>query len=256
MQLRLRVTRKNRLLLSASLMCEARMGAKDPAIAVAVVVLLLGTSLRPAVAADPFTFSGAEQQEQKKQQEAEAQRALAIQQLVSVPCRERLKNHKILQLVGERSGSEWLTRQDRYQQLRAIIDARLQALGLRTYTPEQITAAIAQAELDAYFNNDPDAALSASKRLAADYILRGDITTKAGVNPVVGVNEVAVDVELVLTSASGREISRVDARADAYSGHDVPHAAAVLMQQQADQLVAQLYNDFCRKAAVPEHPAQ
>ena len=236
-------------------MRQSTTGARDLRMAIAIAGLLLGAGLCGA-ASDPFTFSGAAQEEQKKQQEADAQRALAIQQLVSVPCQERLKDHKILQLVGERSGGQWLTRQDRYVQLLGIIDARLQALGLRTYTPEQIKGAIAQAELDAYFNNDPDAALSASRRLAAEYILRGDITTNAGVNPVVGVSEVAVDVELVLTSASGHEISRVDTRADAYSGHDVPHTAAVLMQQQADQLVAQLYNDFCRKAGVPEHPVK
>ena len=37
------------------------------------------------------------------------------------------------------------------------------ALGLRTYTPEEIRSQIAQAEIDAYFRNDPDAALSASR---------------------------------------------------------------------------------------------
>jgi hypothetical protein len=70
----------------------------------------------------------------------------------------------------------------------------------------------------------------------------------AGVNRVVGVNEVAVDVQLVLTSASGREISRVEGHSDAYSGTDTLATAVQLLRRQADPLVAQLYNDYCRKA--------
>lgn len=58
--------------------------------------------------------------------------------------------------------------------------------------------------MGAYFNNDPDAALAASKRLAADYVMRGSIRTQVGVNPVVRVPEVAVNVELTLTEPDGR----------------------------------------------------
>jgi hypothetical protein len=47
------------------------------------------------------------------------------------------------------------------------INKRLRALGLNTYTQEEIRAQIAQAETDAYFRNDPDAALNASKKLGA-----------------------------------------------------------------------------------------
>jgi hypothetical protein len=102
--------------------------------------------------------------------------------------------------------------------------------------------------VDAYFNNDPDGALAASKRLAADYILRGDITTTTGVNRLVGVNEVAVDVQLTLSSASGRQLSSVDGHSDSYSGLDTLGTATALLKRQADQLVAQLYNDYCRNA--------
>jgi hypothetical protein len=231
-------------------MSELRSGQRDIARRLTLLVGLwvLGTS----VSADPFKFSTAEQQEQARQQAAEEQHAQAIQQLVSIPCRQRLKNRKIVQLIAERSTSgRWEAQQDRYESLISIIDARLHALGLKTFSEQQIKASIAQAEIDAYFNNDPDAALAASKRLSAEYILRGDITTKAGVNRVVGVNEVAVDVALVLTSAAGREISRVEGHSDAYSGTDTLGTAAQLLRQQADPLVAQLYNDYCRKAEGP-----
>src|SRR5579864_1520385 len=123
----------------------------------------------PASAADQFRFSNQAQTEKAAEQAAEAQRAQSIQQLVSVPCRDRLKSRRILQLVAEHREGRWLTDQSQYEQFRSIIDHRMHALGMRTYTQEQITASVAQAELDAYFNNDPDAALSASERLAADY---------------------------------------------------------------------------------------
>jgi hypothetical protein len=211
------------------------------------LVALLGVCA--ALCAEPFKFSTADEQEQARARAADDERAQAIQQLVAVPCRQRLKDRRIVQLIAERSTSgRWQTQQDRYESLISIIGARLRALGLRTFTEQQIKGAIAQAEIDAYFNNDPDGALAASKRLAAEYILRGDITTRAGVNRTVRVDEVAVDVELVLTSATGREISRVQGHSEAYSGADTLATAAQLLRQQADPLVAQLYNDYCRKA--------
>jgi hypothetical protein len=230
-------------------MREASNGRTELATRVLILVPLLFMGW--AVCAQPFSFSAAQQQEEEKQRAAEQQRAQAIQQLVSVPCRARLKDRKILQLIAERADGGWQAQQERYQGLISILDARLKALGLKTYTPEQIKAAVAQAEIDAYFNNDPDGALAASKRLAAQYIIKGDITTKTGVNPTVGVNEVAVDVQLVLMSTSGREISRVEGHLDGYSGHDTLATAAALLRQQADPLVAQLYNDYCRKAEGP-----
>ena len=211
----------------------------------AVLLLLTGAV---AAATDPFSFSAAERQEREKERAAEAERARAVRELVSVPCRDRLKDRKILLLAAERSSGHWMTQQERYARLLDILDARLRALGLKTYSQQQIKASIAQAEMEAYFNNDPDAALAASKRLAAAYVLRGEIATTSGVNSVVGVNEVAVDVELTLTSAAGDELSRVESHSDSYSGHDTLATATDLLRQQADRMVAQLYNDYCRKA--------
>ena len=56
---------------------------------------------------------------------------------------------------------------------------------MRTFTPEEIRAQIAQAEIDAYFKNNPDAALSAAKRLGASFILRGLISSEARMNPII-----------------------------------------------------------------------
>ena len=224
---------------------------KASRIARRLIVLVSITGIIAAPAAEPFHFSTRVEQEQVAEQAADAQRAESIRQLVSIPCRDRLKNRKILQLMAEHREGRWLTEQDRYGRLTSIIDTRMRALGLGTYTQEQITSAVAQAEVDAYFNNDPDGALAASKRLAADYILRGDLTMTTGVNQVVGVREVAVDLQLTLSSASGQQLSAVDAHSESFSSVDTLGTASALLKRQADQLVAQLYNDYCRKADPP-----
>jgi hypothetical protein len=164
-------------------------------------------------------------------------------------CRRRLRRRRILFLVGELHGDQWLTAQDRFLPLLQVIDQRLRALGFGMYTPQQIKAGIAQAEIDAYFKNDPDAALSASKRLGADYVLRGAITSQTGVNPVVQVNEVAVNIDITLSRVDGRPLSDVTARAESYSGSDTLHTAVELVNEQADRLVSQLAQDYCHQPA-------
>lgn len=209
------------------------------------VLSLCAAARSQAQSPEPFSFSGQAAKDQAQQDADAAARAQSIQNLVSVPCRQRLKDRRILLLIGEQSSGRWLTAQDRYGQFIRIIDTRLKGLGLKTYTQEEIKASIAQAEVDAYFNNDPDAALSASKRLGASYILRGVINSRAGVNPVVGVNEVALNINLTLSGTDGRVLSDVSTHSDSYSGSDTLATALDLVKDQADPLVAQLYNDYC-----------
>jgi hypothetical protein len=200
------------------------------------------------VAADDFHFSTEAEKARISQEAAEQKRAEAIRTLVSVPCRQSLKNRRIVQLIAEQTVDQWLTDQGRYSSFFTVLDSRMQALGLKTYSQQQIREGIARAEIDAYFRNDPDAALAASKRLGADFVLRGSISTRIGVNPVVQVQEVAVNIELTLSTAGGRVLSTVDAHTDSYSGNDTQSTALALVREQADQLVARLYNDFCRQA--------
>jgi hypothetical protein len=214
---------------------------------IAALVVLFGAGAAAALAGEPFRFSREAEQERA---EAEAQ-ADAIAQLVSIPCQQRLKDRKILLLVAERTATDLYASQERYGPHIRVIEARLRALGLRPYTQEQIRAQIAQAEIDAYFRNDPDAAIAASRRLAADFVLRGDILTLASVNPVLGINEVAVRLDLTLSDArTGRLLSEVGAKSEAFSGSDTLGTALDLVRRQADPLVARIYNDFCQNAAV------
>ena len=213
-----------------------------------VVLCLCGRSASEAAAGDQFNFSSEAAKDQQKADADAAARAQSIQALTSVPCPQRIKNQKILLLVGEQSSGRWLTSQDRYGQLIGVLDARLKGLGLKPYSEQEIKASIAQAEVEAYFNNDPDAAVSASKRLGAGYLLKGSITQRAGINPAVGVKEVDINIDLTLSAIDGRVLSDVSAHSGSYSGSDTLGTALQLVKQQADLLVAQLYSDFCQNA--------
>jgi hypothetical protein len=128
------------------------------------------------------------------------------------------------------------------------INSRLQALGLKTYSAEQIRKQIAQEEVDAYFKNDPDRALSAAKRLSAQYVLKGVIATQAFRNNMVNVNQVNVALDFTLVDAAGRPVSTARATNASYSGADVAGMALTLIEERADEVVAQLYSDYCSKA--------
>ena len=90
--------------------------------------------------------------------------------------------------------------------------------------------------------------MAASKRLGASFILRGLISTQAGVNPTLGINEVAVNMGFTLTAASGKTISQASAKSESYAGGDVLGMALTLVNEQADEVVADLYHDYCTRA--------
>jgi hypothetical protein len=176
-----------------------------------------------------------------------------IAQDLSVPCRADIKNKKIMVVIGERQSNGYIeAHQQNYGAHYQAINRRLQALGLRTYTPEEIRRQIAQAEIDAYFRNDPDAALAASRRLGASFVLRGLISSQAMRNPMMAVNQVSVNMGFTLTGSNGRVISDTDATSSSYAGADVEGMALTLVNEKADEVVAKLYADYCRNAARPK----
>ena len=210
----------------------------------AVLAALAGGSLR----AQGFSFS--QPDDTARQQEQARQDRIAGQ--LSTPCRAELKNKKIMVVIGEvLSNGTYATQQQNYGPHFDAINARLRALGLRTYTPEEIRRQIAQAEIDAYFRNDPDAALAASKRLGASFVLRGLIALQATRSPVMAVNQVSMDMTFTLSGSDGRQISETHAQTASYAGADVRRMALTLVNEQADEVVATLYADYCRNAVPP-----
>jgi hypothetical protein len=199
-----------------------------------------------AAGAQGFKFS---QPDESDRQEQAARQGRIAEQL-STPCRAALKGKKIMVVIGEeQSNGSIAARQQNYGPHFAAINTRLRALGLQTYTPEEIRSQIAQAEIDAYFKNDPDAALSASKRLGAAFVLRGLISSQTTRNPIMAVNQVSVDMKFTLYGSNGRVISDTEASSSSYAGANVEQMALTLINEKADEVVPTLYADYCRNAA-------
>lgn len=196
--------------------------------------------------AQGFKFSNQDDSDKAKEAEQQAR----VQAMLATPCRDKIKNQKIVVLIGENRNGAVQTGQTAFSTHFDAINARLQSLGLKTYTQAQIKAQIAQAEIDAFFKNDPDAALNASKRLAAQYSLRGLISTQASRNLAVNVNQVNISMNFTLTGANGKMISQASAENASYAGQDTSGMALTLINERADELVAKLYSDYCQKAGV------
>ncbi len=197
-----------------------------------------------AVASHAQGFKFSQEDEAAKAAEQSHQEAIAAR--LSTPCRAQLKSKKIMLLIGEQQANGGISaHQQNYGPHFQAINQRLRALGLKTYTAEEIRQQVAQAEIDAYFKGDPDAALSASKRLGASFVLRGLITTQTGVNRVININEVTVNMDFWLTGANGRTISSTTAHGGSFAGSDVRSIAAQLVNEQGDEVVATLYSDYC-----------
>lgn len=164
---------------------------------------------------------------------------------VPVSCKERLQKEKVLVLVAERGISGFNADQGRYGTHFQGIDRRLQKYGMRTMSQEEIKKQVAQAEVDAHFRNDPDAALQAAQKHGASLTLRGVISSRRGVNPTLGINEVYINMAFTLVGADGRYIAEAGASSDSYSGGDTIGMAATLINEQADGVVRRLVSGYC-----------
>jgi len=216
-----------------------------PRSALATLVLLVQVASEPALAAQGFKFS---QEDESDRVEQEARQSKIAEQL-STPCRAALKDKKIMVIIGVRQSNGYIAaQQQNYGPHFQSINARLRALGLKTYTPDEIRRQIAQAEIDAYFKNDPDAMLNASKRLGASFVLRGLISSEATRNPMMAVNQVTVNMKFTLYGSDGRLISDTEASSGSYAGANIERMALTLVNEKADEVVPALYADYCRKA--------
>lgn len=209
-------------------------------------LLLSGAALAGMVHAQGFKFSNANDDDEGSTEEQRAK----VAALLATPCGAKIKNQKIMVLIGESRNGGVQASQSNYSAHFEAINARLRSLGLKTYTQAQIKAQVAQAEIDAYFKNDPDAALNAAKHLSAQYILRGLISTQTGRNAIVNVNQVNISMNFTLTGANGKMISQTSAENASYAGQDTSGMALTLINEKAEEVVAQLYSDYCKKAGL------
>jgi hypothetical protein len=215
----------------------------------ASVTLLISLWCAMSVHAQGFRFSTEAEKRQAAEADAAAERRARIETLISVPCLDRIKDQTIAIVIGEDRNGRIVAGEPLWNPHFDAINQRLRALGLRTYTPDEIRRQIAQAEMDALLRNDVQAARTAAKRLAARYILRGLITTRASRNAVVNVNQVSVNMTFMLTAADGTFISQVSEKTESFAGRDVASTALTLVDERADEVVARLYSDYCQGAA-------
>ncbi|MEO8345111.1 MAG: hypothetical protein ABI607_05390 [Betaproteobacteria bacterium] len=220
-----------------------------PSHVLSFLLLLLPLAAGPLGAQD-FKFSTQDAAD-KAADKAEADaRQIRMWADLATPCRNDLKGKKIMIIIGEmRSNGMIYAQQENYGAHFQAINSRLKSLGLRTYTPQEIRAQIAQAEIDAYFRNDPDAALAAAKRFGASFVLKGLITSQASVNMMMPVNQVSVGMNFELTG-NGRVVASADANSSSYAGADVSRMALTLVNENADEVVAKLYGEYCRNAGL------
>jgi hypothetical protein len=216
-----------------------------------LLAALLACGIAATAAGQGFKFSEQEQREKAAAEAEEAAKRDRIMYEISTPCRADLKGKKIMVIIGEMQSNGIVSaHQQNYGPHFQAINGRLRSLGLTTYTPEEIRKQIAQAEIDAYFRNDPDAALAAARRLGASFVLRGLITSTAMRNALMPVNQVSINMGFTLAGANGRIISDQGANSASYAGADVSQMALTLVNEQADEVVARLYGDYCRNAGL------
>ena len=213
----------------------------------AALAVLGSLSIGMTAQAQGFKFSDPDSSE-KADKDAQDKRNSQVQDMLAAPCLNRIKNQKIMVVIAENKDGFISANQAVYNTHVSAINDRLQGLGLRTFTPAQIRAQVAQAEINAFFKNDPDAAISASRRLAAQYILRGVITSSTHRNAIINVNQVSIGMKFTLTGANGRMISQASASNESYAGHDVSGMALTLVEESAKEVVAKLYSDHCKAA--------
>lgn len=203
--------------------------------------------LLPA-AAFSFSFSEHEKQEQQTTQYQQQAKQDRIAELLATPCARRLKNSTVAFVLLQEHQQGFMIRhgsQDR--SIYAVINGQLSRLGLRTLSPQQITARIAAAETEAFLANDMDAAASAAQRLQARFFIKGQIITKHSLNQVLGIDELSLSLLLSLSNAEGRTISHIQVSDTVFSDSNVTAALLKLVEEQGEDAVARLYRDFCQQ---------
>ena len=193
-------------------------------------------------------FSFSEEAEQEKKAAKVAAKKYRKSTAINKACLNELKTQKIAVIIGESHSSGRIRpiSHTNYGLHFQIINKKLRGLGLKTYTPEEINSQIAQEEISAALNNDPDAALSAAGRLGANFILRGIIRSRSQINPIVNVHEVFVNMSFTLSDSSGQIVADSMASGDSWSGADTMSISLIIVREQANGVVRRLYRDYCK----------
>lgn len=214
----------------------------------AAIALLASIATLSPSTVSAFSFSEeAERDEASRRQVERGPSRSGAGSAIRADCRARIERRRTVVLIAERSDDGgYRTEQSAYGPHLQALTRRLRELGVRTYSAEEIRAQVAQEEIDAYFRNDPDAALAAASKLGADLFLRGVISSRSTFNEFMGLPEVAISMGIALADRSGAILSEATASADSYSGADTLGMALRLTNERAPGVVTKLFADYCR----------
>ena len=67
---------------------------------------------------------------------------------------------------------------------------------------------------------------------------------------MMNVNQVSVNMDFNLAGSDGRQVSTAQAHSSSYAGADVGRMALTLVNENADEVVAKLYADYCTNAGL------
>ncbi len=195
-----------------------------------------------------FSFGDYEQQSQEAERSQECAEQLEIATLLATPCSKRLKNQTTAFVLTQKHSQHfYMMNSAQDSPVYAFINGKLNRLGLKTLSPQQIEDAIADAEAQAFLSNDMDAAASAAERLRAKFIIKGQVVTSQRRNPVVGIDEISVTLVFTLSDERGRIISNARAQKTVFSDSNISATLLTLVEEQGEKIVAQLYRDFCQQ---------
>ena len=91
------------------------------------------------------------------------------------------------------------------------------------------------------------AGLRISTAGAADYVLRGSVTSQANANRELALNEVSVSAAIKLAAADGQLVSSHVSREESYAGADLLGAYSDVIEAQAIEVASQVYSDLCQR---------
>ncbi|WP_457577870.1 hypothetical protein [Desulfomarina sp.] len=207
-----------------------------------------------------FTFSEYEKQENDSRKNATSDRQL----LSTLSCPTSLAGKKIATMIGEQHRDDYRgylgtvitigepdwdrrfgTKNQVYGPLMAQLNQGFTELGLKTYTNAEINNQIARAEQEAFLNNDTEGALTAAKRLRADFLVKGIISTRTQTNKVIKIEEVFVTISLTLYDKNGTQLSTAQVKKAVFSDTDTLGTVQSLVKEQSYAIVYQLFKDYC-----------
>lgn len=130
-------------------------------------------------------------------------------EFLSISCRDYLKNKRVRVELTDKGGSGAPFRQALLQKLRSI--------GVKV----------------------------AAAGAASDVVLKGVVATSAGVNRMVGINEVDLDGEFSLVTAAGKTVSTASLSGGAYADRNIKNAARDVFDEKSEEVVGKLFQEYC-----------